>query len=243
MRKTSHKPIASVTDLAEGLVVIDAPKLPGTGPSIDEIEAEMLEMSHLAADIMYAEDGEVSHETRDMRQVKSAVAHIGRIPGPRDALHLVCSGRYAMWDLIPATLELAGGATINTMHIATLGFSKGNVGEMVAMLDSGAIGRLTLLCSHYFKAQSQGIYELAVNELSKRSNARFISLRTHAKIITLKLTDGRTMVIEASANLRSCKNIEQMSIFGQPHLYDFHTRWIDELAGNWKSQKPDDLPF
>jgi len=189
----------------------------------------MGEMAHLTADIHWEEGEDIEHEARVVRQVRTAAVHIGRIPGPREAFHLVCNGRYALWDMVPAVLSLAGGAVIEDLYLATLGFSKFNVVEIVEMLDAGTIKRLSLLCSHYFKGTSGGIYELAANELYKRSNARFLSIRTHAKLVCLKLTDGRTLTIEASANLRSCKNIEQMTIFGHPNLYEFHTGWINDL--------------
>lgn len=46
----------------------------------------------------------------------------------------------------------------------------------------------------------------------------------------MRLTDGRTITIESSANLRSCKNMEQMTLYGDPGLYSFHTGWIEGLC-------------
>ena len=111
-----------------------------------------------------------------------------------------------------------------------MGFSKDNIAELVALLDAGQIGRVSLICSHYFKGTSNGIWELAQAELAQRGDrARFLSIRNHCKIIALKLTDGRTVTIETSANLRSCKNIEQMTIFGHPEVYQFHVGWMNGL--------------
>jgi hypothetical protein len=131
--------------------------------------------------------------------------------------------------MVPAVLDLASPARIDALYVATLGFSKNNVAEMADLLDRGIIGRLSLLCSHYFKGTSKGIYEIAADVMAKRPAARFRSLRTHCKILALRLTDGRTVTIESSANLRSCKNIEQMTVFGHPAVYEFHAGWMNTL--------------
>jgi hypothetical protein len=203
--------------------------MPQDGPTVEQIEAEMLSMPHLTADIRHEADRATSHECRDARQVQTAAEHIGRIPDDFEAFHLVTNGRYALWDMVVALAEIAAPRTITSLHLATLGFSKKNIAEMVAMVDAGAIGRLRLLCSHYFRGTSKGIWEYAAEQLAKRPAASFLSIRTHCKLVAARLSDGHTITIESSANLRSCKNIEQLSIFGQPNVYTFHAGWKDGL--------------
>ena len=59
---------------------------------------------------------------------------------------------------------------------------------------------------------------------------------THAKILLIELTDGRSYVVESSANLRSCSSIEQIVMTHDRPLFDFHHQWLDELLakGNQK---------
>jgi hypothetical protein len=45
----------------------------------------------------------------------------------------------------------------------------------------------------------------------------------------MKLSDGQQLSVESSANLRSCRNIEQMTLINSPSLHKFHARWIDQL--------------
>ena len=45
----------------------------------------------------------------------------------------------------------------------------------------------------------------------------------------LKLADGRCVIIEGSANLRSCRNVEQFTATESPDLYQFHRAWILEM--------------
>jgi hypothetical protein len=221
----SFEKFAESVPFAEGLACDRV----GDAPSVEELEAEMLAMPHLPADGRHEADRATVHVCRDVRQARAAAEHVGRIPGPLDAFHLIAGGRYALWDMVGAVAELAAPVTIDTIHLATLGFSRKNVDEMAAMMDAGTIRRLRLLCSHYFKGTSGGIWEHAAEQLAKRPGAGFLSIRNHAKIIALRLSDGRTVTIEASANLRSCKNIEQLSLFGHPDIYHFHAGWMDGL--------------
>jgi hypothetical protein len=58
---------------------------------------------------------------------------------------------------------------------------------------------------------------------------RIAALRSHAKLLLFELTDGRKITVESSANLRSCRNVEQFSMTNDPALLSFHAGWIDEL--------------
>lgn len=187
-------------------------------------------MPHLPGDIRFDWTSDTDHEFRDMRKVDNAAAAIGRIPNDTDVFHLVVAGKHSLWNMVQAVLKMAAPATIETLHIATLGFSRNSISEMTDLLDSGAIGRLVLLCSHYFRCTSDGIWEQAAAEFAKRHNAKLITIRSHAKILAMKLTDGKTVTIEASANLRSCKSIEHATVFGQPGAREFHAGWIEAMA-------------
>lgn len=188
----------------------------------------MAEKPHLEAEERCQVDG-LERDFRNAERANTAAEAIGRLPGPRQALHLIIPGRFALWDCVPAILQLAAPARLDALHMATLGFSRSNIDQLAALLDAGQIGRAWLLASHYFKGTSSEIYEQAQKELGRRPTARFLSLRTHAKLMAIALDDGRKLSIESSANLRSCHNIEQITIIGAPALYRFHAGWIDRL--------------
>ena len=192
------------------------------------IEKQMPNLPHLAEDLRHQAHG-ITRTHRDARQVQTAATALDHIPAAHEAAHLVIAGRFALADFIPAALVLASPATVAGLHIATLGFSRANILDLAAMLDAGQIGKASLLCSHYFRGTSREIYDLAAGELGRRPQARFLSLRTHAKLLAMMLTDGRTLTIESSANLRSCKNIETATAIGDPAVYAFHVAWIDSL--------------
>ena len=99
---------------------------------------------------------------------------------------------------------------------------------MTALLDAGTIGRLTFLYSVYFRSNEKEICHRLHEELSRRGH-HVLAMRTHAKMMLLELTDGACFVNETSANLQSCRNVEQMTFTHDRSLLEFHRQWIDEL--------------
>jgi hypothetical protein len=166
----------------------------------------------------------------DARRLQDAVQHIGRLPEPGEAFHLVTAKRYSLWHVVKATLQLASPATIAYLGIATLGFSKQNLDELLAEIDAGRIAKVDFLFSVYFKSNERESCERLAHELTTRGH-RVVAMLTHAKVLLLELTDGRAYVVESSANLRSCSSIEQITITADADLLNFHRTWINELMG------------
>jgi len=202
------------------------PLLHGAGAG--SIEDQLRRLPHLKGDRQQVIH-HVRRDFRDVRKTKDAAESIGHIPGPDEAIHLAVSGRFALWHVVPAVLKLSG-QPIDELIIATLGFSKRNISALCELLDAGQIGCVHLLASHYFKGTSNEIYTHAEKLFADRPDkAHFRSLRTHAKVLLFRLSDRRTITVESSANLRSCKNIEQMTLIGDPALHAFHRGWILDL--------------
>ena len=140
---------------------------------------------------------------------------------------MVVSGRYPLFAIIPAVIDLSG-ATIDDLHLVTLSYSKDNAADLLDLLDTGKIHRVSLMVSHYFAKANAHLYDPLETELEER-HQRCIALRTHAKLILMRLSDGRKFTVHSSANLRSCKNIEQACFENDAALYDFHACWIEGL--------------
>jgi hypothetical protein len=170
---------------------------------------------------------------RDLRRAEAAAELLERLPRPDEAFHCIVRGTFALFDLVPAVLAIAAPAKIAALHIATLGFSRDNTENLCRLLDERKIGRARLLCSHYFSATSRELYQGMRDALQQRGQT-FASRRTHAKVLAMKLTNRRTVLVESSANLRSCFNIEQLTVFGDPQLYKFHIHWIERLCDERK---------
>jgi hypothetical protein len=164
----------------------------------------------------------------DARRLQDAIEHIGRLPEPGEALHMVTAKRYSLWHVIQATLQLAAPAHIAYLGIATLGFSKQNLDELLAAIDAGYIGKVDFLFSVYFKSNERESCERLAHELTTRGH-RVVACLTHAKVLLMQLSDGRAFVVESSANLRSCSSIEQIMLTQDRELFQFHRQWINEL--------------
>lgn len=172
---------------------------------------------------------------RDYRANPEAFRHIDPLPAEGETLHGVTCGRVAAWDLVPALIERTG-QDIADLYIATLSYSKQNAAELLGLLDAGRVARVGLLVSYYFKAQNRGLYDLLVPPLRERGH-RVLAMRTHAKLLLLRMVDGTCYVVEGSANLRSNKNLEQFCLTRCPDLYAFHRGWMDELfAGTTREE-------
>lgn len=175
----------------------------------------------------------------NLLHVANAANHLERLPSEGETFHCVVKGNYPQWALVPAIIKLAN-APIRRLYLVTLGFSKANAVELVELIDSGQIQNATALVSAYFKAQDSPIYDPIYTALTER-NQRMLAMRTHAKII-LALTDAHALSIEGSANLRSCRNIEQFTITNDRTLFDFHAGWIDGIFNARTTTNPDSHP-
>ncbi len=164
---------------------------------------------------------------KHLHEIAEAIREIARLPARDEALHCIMGGNFHAWDLVPAILQLAAPSTIASLHVSTLGFNTRNAGELLRLLDEGKVGAVAFLCSHYFSKSCLAEFEMLRTGLSERGQ-RIAAIRTHAKVIAARLSDGRAIVVESSANLRSCNNIEQFTMTESIDLYDFHARWIDK---------------
>jgi hypothetical protein len=164
----------------------------------------------------------------DGRRLQNALDTIGRLPNRGESFHIVTWKRFSLWHVVRATLALAKPVTICRLNVATLGFSKDNLEELLQLLDSGSIGQVGFLFSVYFRSNEREICERLTYELTSRGH-RVVAMLTHAKVLLIELTDGRGFTVESSANLRSCSSIEQITMTQDAELTAFHRKWIDEI--------------
>jgi hypothetical protein len=58
-----------------------------------------------------------------------------------------------------------------------------------------------------------------------------------SKVACLAFADGLKLVFEGSANLRTNKNVEQMTVINDPGLHDWHAAWIDQKVRDHETEK------
>lgn len=163
-----------------------------------------------------------------LSKVAAAVEHLGVLPEPGEYLHGVMHASFDGFDLVPAVLKLAEPATIARLDIATLGFNRENAESLFGLMDQGDVGEVTFICSTYFQAVDKDIFACLNAGLVGRGQ-RCVVCRTHAKLLLFELTDGRHYAVESSANLRSCRNVEQFTMTEGADLVGFHRDWIEYL--------------
>jgi hypothetical protein len=160
--------------------------------------------------------------------LRAAAEALDVLPGERESLHAIMSGVYDLMHLLIVLLQRFGSPAL-TMRIATLSLSRRNVAEMVTLYDSGRVRRLDLLTSDFFRKHDDDIFAELVKEFRERGQ-RVAAARSHCKLVTLALEDGRKYTLEGSPNLRTNKNQEQFALTRDPELFGFYDAWISETV-------------
>ena len=128
---------------------------------------------------------------------------------------------------------------VQAMRIATLSYNGRNLAEMVALLDSGAVKSLSLLCSSFFRDHNKELWEETLSDFRERGQ-RAAAARTHAKVVTVATAAGRRLSLEGSANLRTNSNREQFALTEDAAIHDWHAAWIDGMVAQHEGNESDD---
>lgn len=163
---------------------------------------------------------------RRSAQLKKAAEVLPHLPGPGESLHTLLTG-YFDFALVLTCVLRSRPCPCEHARIATLSFGRKNVQEMAGWLDEGLVGHLTLLCADFMAKASPEVYQGAVVELVEKRGQVVGSARCHAKVATLAFADGLRLSFEGSANVRTCRNLENLAVVNDPGLHDFHAAWID----------------
>lgn len=167
-------------------------------------------------------------QCRHQLAVANAARTLDTLPSTGESVHIIMRGSFNAWDFVPAVARLASPSTISRLTVSTLGFARDNTLELLTLLDAREIAAVDFLCSVYFKSVDADVFDHLHAELTRRGH-RCAAVRTHAKVLAFELSDSRPIVIESSANLRSCRNAEQCCITNDEGLLRFHQEWIQHL--------------
>jgi hypothetical protein len=161
------------------------------------------------------------------RRQSAADAILETLPAAGEVLHLCLDGAFDLCHLIPRVVELADEAC-ERLDLATLGFNDATLRVLTDLADAGQVGRIRLLCSHYFKSVDTSLWSRAHEELTRRGHEVYIA-RNHAKLQLYEFRSGCTVTLMSSANLRSCKNAEFAVLFADADTFGFWRDVLDEL--------------
>jgi hypothetical protein len=159
--------------------------------------------------------------------LQAAAQAVDVLPEEGETLHGLLTG---FFDLMHLLIVMLGrfGSPCNTLRIATLSLSRRNVQEMVALFDMGKVRQLDLLASDFFRRHDDDIFAELVQEFQARGQ-RVAAARSHCKIVTLAIEDGRRYVLEGSANLRTNRNLEQFALSRDPDLHQHYDTWVSRM--------------
>ena len=163
-----------------------------------------------------------------MACLREAADALGHLPAEGETLHGLMTGTYDLMHLLVVLLGALGSPCL-VMRVATLSLSARNVAEMAALLDAGAVRRLDLLVSDFARKHDKEIFASLLAEFSSRGQ-RVASARSHCKVVTLALEDGRRYALEGSANLRTNHNVEQFALSRGPQPHGWYDAWLGAMV-------------
>ena len=140
----------------------------------------------------------------------------------------ILRGTFIFGDLIMEAAKLIGPCKAK---IATLSYSMENVDALWTAFGEGALTGLDFVTSHFFYSHyRETLWRALVTNLPRKA-CRYAVAGTHAKVALLIPDDGSApWCIEGSANLRSCQNLEQITVsIGDAEAVRFHAKWIDRI--------------
>jgi hypothetical protein len=164
---------------------------------------------------------------RRRAQLRCAAEVLPHLPGPGESLHALLTGTFDFLLVLSCVIR-SRPATCDVLRVTTLAFSRRNTQELARLCDERLVARLVLLTSDFMAKSNAAIYQGAVGELVTARKQTVASARCHAKVACLSFSDGLRLVFEGSANLRTNKNVEQVTAINDPDLHDWHAAWVDE---------------
>jgi hypothetical protein len=172
--------------------------------------------------------------TFDARRLKNATDCLAKMPASLEYVHILCGQEFCGFDLLPVFLKLTRAKAFQSLTLTTLGFSRDNLDQLGKMIQAREIppARLKILCGDFFRRADPHIWDIG-RSLAADHGFGFRSMRNHTKLILAQIRNA-FYVVESSANLRSCHNLETFTVTQSPSLFEFHTGWINQA---WKLAK------
>ena len=148
---------------------------------------------------------------------------------PGEQVHGIVPGNFIFGDFIEALL-VEKEVICKEMQIATLSLSQSNVDSLANLMETGFIGKLTLVISNYFYSHERSeLMPYIMDKLDKGNRFDCIVLRNHTKV-TLMSIGNLFLVLSGSSNLRSSQSVEQFVLQESRELYEFYREWFEENA-------------
>ncbi len=157
----------------------------------------------------------------DHRHHGLVAGQLDPLPQPGETAHLIIHGGVPLSAIIWHIIDQSPPADL---AISTLGFNRDFVHQLIDRIQTGRVLSANVVCSNYFSRADAVEYEEA-RALLRPWPCRLTDHRTHAKIAVF----GH-FSLEGSANLRSCRSIENVAVTNDNAVANFHRHWITALT-------------
>ena len=139
------------------------------------------------------------------------------------------SGNFILGDIFEA-IAVEQQIQYQRLDISTLSLSTDNVDSIRNLQMHNYVKQINLIISDYFYAHERNDTVKYIYQELDRDNAFQLAVAgIHTKITSFTTQTGLKVVIHGSGNLRSSRNVEQISIQENPELYDFITDYNDRI--------------
>jgi len=163
----------------------------------------------------------IRRRAEDHRHRGILAGQLDPLPEPGETVHLVLHGAVPLAAVVWHVIDQSPPAEL---MISTLGFSRSFVHELIDRMRTGRVQSATVVCSNYFSRADAVEYREA-RELLAPWPVTLTDSRTHAKIAVFG-----PFSLEGSANLRSCRSVENVCITHDEGVANFHAGWIRQIA-------------
>jgi len=153
-----------------------------------------------------------------------------------ETVYALLSGNFIFGDLIEA-LAVKYDILIEDLTISTLSISKDNVDSLENLMVGGYCKNLNMIVSDYWWSHNRQNGPYVYEKLDINNSFQLAVAGIHTKITLLKTEGGKKIVITGSANFRSSRSLEEITIQTNPELYDFHKLWHDEILEDYGTIK------
>jgi hypothetical protein len=139
------------------------------------------------------------------------------------------SGNFILGDIFEA-IAVEQRIQYQRLDISTLSLSHDNVDSLRNLQMHNYAKKINLIVSDYFFAHERNdIVKYIYQELDRDNTFQLAVAGIHTKICSFETHTGLKIVIHGSGNLRSSRNVEQISIQESAELYDFIQDYNDKM--------------
>lgn len=147
----------------------------------------------------------------------------------------VLSGNFIFGDFFEA-FAVTQNILIDELTISTLSVSQENVDSFRNLFNGDYLNKLDLIVSDYFWSHNRHNAPYIYEALDVDDKFQLAIAGIHTKISLMRIGDKK-IVINGSANLRSSRCLEEITIQTSPELYDFYHDWHMVILDRYKTIK------